>query len=184
MFVLEFIYLLQLHNMVALQFSYVLQLNDVFVSQLYRDDIDGSSSLRPFNQYSLVLCSNDDCRAMLNHDTRSLMKCCETLAFLVRDAAHITPHNFTSCVHAIRTFVEASVDGGTYVCLFQVIVMETIREWHKNTNINTFWKRFRYLVLVLHISFTVRDDWIQERIAVVDVSFETFFFVYSALLIA
>lgn len=46
------------------------------------------------------------------HDTRSLMKCCETLSFLVRDAAHVTPHNFESCVHCIRVFVEASLNGG------------------------------------------------------------------------
>ncbi|XP_071799476.1 SET domain-containing protein 9-like isoform X4 [Asterias amurensis] len=40
------------------------------------------------------------------------MKCCESLAFLVRDAAHVTPSNFESCVHAIRSFVEATVNGG------------------------------------------------------------------------
>jgi len=51
-------------------------------------------------------------RAVIAHDMRSLIKSCETLAFLVRDAAHITPHNFAACVHAIRTFVVASVDGG------------------------------------------------------------------------
>lgn len=40
-------------------------------------------------------------------DSKSLMKSCETLSFLVRDAAHITPDNFTICVQAIRSFVEA-----------------------------------------------------------------------------
>ena len=59
------------------------------------------------NQYSIVLDGE-----LKNHDTRSLMKSCETLAFLVRDAAHVTPHNFESCVHSIRTFVEASINGG------------------------------------------------------------------------
>ncbi|XP_050302323.1 Golgi-specific brefeldin A-resistance guanine nucleotide exchange factor 1 [Anthonomus grandis grandis] len=43
------------------------------------------------------------------HDTVSLIKCCESLAFLVRDVAHITPYNFDICVHCIRTFVEASL---------------------------------------------------------------------------
>ena len=38
----------------------------------------------------------------------SYLKCCETLSFLVRDVVHITPENFSSCVAAIRTFVEAS----------------------------------------------------------------------------
>lgn len=94
---------------------------------VYRDEIEGGALSRHagtmvgsppgFNQYSIEL--SDECnggsaisRMVATHDMRSLIKCCETLAFLVRDAAHITPHNFTSCVHTIRTFVEASVDGG------------------------------------------------------------------------
>jgi brefeldin A-resistance guanine nucleotide exchange factor 1 len=40
-------------------------------------------------------------------DSKALMKSCETLSFLVRDAAHITPDNFTICVAAIKSFVEA-----------------------------------------------------------------------------
>ena len=60
------------------------------------------------NQYDIVL--NEELR---NCDTKALTKSCETLAFLVRDAAHVTPHNFESCVHCIRTFVEASINGGT-----------------------------------------------------------------------
>ncbi|ODN01253.1 Golgi-specific brefeldin A-resistance guanine nucleotide exchange factor 1 [Orchesella cincta] len=40
-------------------------------------------------------------------DPKALLKSCETLSFLVRDAAHITPDNFTLCVGAIRSFVEA-----------------------------------------------------------------------------
>ena len=43
------------------------------------------------------------------HDAKALMKCAEVLAMLVRDAAHITPYNFDSCVHTIRVFVEASM---------------------------------------------------------------------------
>lgn len=46
------------------------------------------------------------------HDPFSLVKCCESLAFLVRDVAHITPYNFENCIHCIRTFVEASLDSG------------------------------------------------------------------------
>ena len=37
------------------------------------------------------------------------MKACESLLFLVRDVAHITPENFESAVQCIRTFVEASL---------------------------------------------------------------------------
>ena len=62
------------------------------------------------NQYSIELREE-----LVRGDRRSLMKAAETLAFLVRDAAHVTPHNFKSCVHAIRVFVEASVNGGKRV---------------------------------------------------------------------
>ncbi|XP_072165610.1 Golgi-specific brefeldin A-resistance guanine nucleotide exchange factor 1-like [Diadema setosum] len=67
---------------------------------------DGSSK-QPFNQFQIAV-EMDIC----HHDTKSLTKCCESLAFLVRDAAHVTPANFESCVHAIRMFVEATVNGG------------------------------------------------------------------------
>ncbi|XP_057671770.1 Golgi-specific brefeldin A-resistance guanine nucleotide exchange factor 1 [Diorhabda carinulata] len=60
----------------------------------------------PPTQYGLALEKN-----LGNHDPRSMMKCCESLAFLVRDVAHITPYNFDVCVHCIRTFVEASLHG-------------------------------------------------------------------------
>ncbi|XP_035213232.1 Golgi-specific brefeldin A-resistance guanine nucleotide exchange factor 1-like isoform X2 [Stegodyphus dumicola] len=61
----------------------------------------------PVNQYNIVLH-----RELLQHDPIAFLKCCESLAFLVRDAAHITTENFESCVHCIRTFVEASTHGG------------------------------------------------------------------------
>ncbi|RZC32907.1 Sec7 domain containing protein [Asbolus verrucosus] len=60
----------------------------------------------PPSQYSLALERN-----LGPHDPSSLIKCCESLAFLVRDVAHITPYNFDDCVHCIRTFVEASLHG-------------------------------------------------------------------------
>ena len=67
----------------------------------------------PFNsnQYSIELHEQ-----LVRVDKHSLSKAAETLAFLVRDAAHITPHNFHTCVHAIRVFVEASVNGGEWPC--------------------------------------------------------------------
>lgn len=52
------------------------------------------------------------------HDPVSLIKCCESLAFLVRDVAHITPYNFDICVHCIRTFVEASLQESKLLILF------------------------------------------------------------------
>ncbi|KAJ9591987.1 hypothetical protein L9F63_001499, partial [Diploptera punctata] len=60
----------------------------------------------PVNQFSIV-----HERELLPHDPFALVKCCESLAFLVRDVAHITPYNFENCVHCIRTFVEASLNG-------------------------------------------------------------------------
>lgn len=51
----------------------------------------------------------------LRHDPRAFLKVGESLAFLVRDAAHITPDNFDSCVECLRSYVEASLDGGKYV---------------------------------------------------------------------
>ncbi|KAM9561149.1 Golgi-specific brefeldin A-resistance guanine nucleotide exchange factor 1-like isoform 4-T5 [Salvelinus alpinus] len=59
------------------------------------------------NQYSLTLGQD-----MGFHDTKSLIKCVESLSFIVRDAAHVTPENFELCVKAIRVFVEASLNGG------------------------------------------------------------------------
>ena len=47
-------------------------------------------------------------RQIVMHDSVSYLKCCESLSFLVRDVVHVTPENFSLCVGAIRTFVEAS----------------------------------------------------------------------------
>ncbi|KAK3091515.1 hypothetical protein FSP39_020408 [Pinctada imbricata] len=69
-----------------------------------------SSVTRPIippNQFSIEL-SED----LYYCDSKALLKSAETLSFLVRDAAHVTPLNFESCVHAIRTFTEASLNGG------------------------------------------------------------------------
>lgn len=59
------------------------------------------------NQYSLTLGQD-----LGQHDTKSLIKCVETLSFIIRDAAHVTPDNFELCVRALRVFVEASLNGG------------------------------------------------------------------------
>jgi len=95
--------------------------------KVYREEIESNpavrhsiSGLSGVNQYSIELrdqnVSSAENRVIVAHDMRSLIKSCETLAFLVRDAAHITPHNFAACVHTIRTFVVASVDGGELFC--------------------------------------------------------------------
>ncbi|XP_054736737.1 Golgi-specific brefeldin A-resistance guanine nucleotide exchange factor 1 [Anastrepha obliqua] len=46
------------------------------------------------------------------HSPIALLKCWDSLAFIVRNVAHITPYNFESCVRCIRTFVECCRDGG------------------------------------------------------------------------
>ncbi|KAM7074019.1 Golgi-specific brefeldin A-resistance guanine nucleotide exchange factor 1 isoform 5-T6 [Molossus nigricans] len=83
-----------------------------------KDDIDnskpglGTGPSRPgpsplVNQYSLTVGLD-----LGPHDTKSLLKCVESLSFIVRDAAHITPDNFELCVKTLRIFVEASLNGG------------------------------------------------------------------------
>ncbi|KAI1894387.1 hypothetical protein AGOR_G00115290 [Albula goreensis] len=81
-----------------------------------KDDLDTSKPAAPgtkpptpplINQYSLTLGQD-----MGLHDTKSLIKCVESLSFIVRDAAHVTPENFELCVKTIRVFVEASLNGG------------------------------------------------------------------------
>ncbi|CAN7991432.1 unnamed protein product, partial [Ixodes pacificus] len=61
----------------------------------------------PVNQFSISLACE-----LLPHDPLALAKCCECLALLVRDLAHITPSNLRGCIQCIRVFVEASLHGG------------------------------------------------------------------------
>lgn len=49
---------------------------------------------------------------LVDHLPFALFKCWDSLSFIVRNVAHITPYNFESCVRCIRTFVEAVLDGG------------------------------------------------------------------------
>ena len=63
----------------------------------------------PCNQFTLELGEN-----LQQHDMKAMVKCCQTLNFLVRDTAHITPHNFALCVRCIRTFADASIKGGIW----------------------------------------------------------------------
>lgn len=46
-------------------------------------------------------------RELQSHDSAAFVKCCESLNFLVRDMAHVTPFNFDLCVNCVRTFAEA-----------------------------------------------------------------------------
>lgn len=66
-----------------------------------------NSESSPANQYELTV------GIKLNkHDSKSFVKSCQSLAFLIRDNAHVTKENYLQCVHAIRVFSEASLDGG------------------------------------------------------------------------
>uniref|UniRef100_A0A915PSH7 Telomere-associated protein Rif1 N-terminal domain-containing protein n=1 Tax=Setaria digitata TaxID=48799 RepID=A0A915PSH7_9BILA len=51
---------------------------------------------------------------LARHDPLAFLKVGETLSFLARDAAHITPDNFDSCIECLRSCTEASLDGGRY----------------------------------------------------------------------
>ena len=46
-------------------------------------------------------------RDLQPHDPAAFVKCCESLTFLVRDVAHVTPFNFELCIRCVRTFAEA-----------------------------------------------------------------------------
>ena len=72
-----------------------------------KDEPAGYKKHMPVNQFSIELSEN-----VQLCDSKALLKSSETLSFLVRDAAHVTPLNFESCVHAIRAFAEASLNGG------------------------------------------------------------------------
>ena len=74
---------------------------------LRRTSVSQSLSQNPVNQYKIDL----DDEGLGQHDKKAFAKCCETLTFLIRDMAHITLQNFESCIHCLRTFVEACVLG-------------------------------------------------------------------------
>ncbi|KAM3724305.1 Golgi-specific brefeldin A-resistance guanine nucleotide exchange factor [Dirofilaria immitis] len=62
-----------------------------------------------FDRGTVVLRTN-----LIRHDPLAFLKVGETLTFLARDAAHITPDNFNSCIECLRSCTEASLDGGRY----------------------------------------------------------------------
>lgn len=84
----------------------------------------------PVNQYNIVLH-----RELLPHESYAFLKSCESLAFLVRDAAHITTENFECCVHCIRTFVEASTTGGKLFCFKYYIIIPICISWYLMSSI-------------------------------------------------
>lgn len=90
----------------------------MFVPQVGREGDIQPLTVRPLpvNQFSIV-----HERELLPHDPYGMVKCCESLAFLIRDVAHITPYNFENCVHCIRTFVEASLSGSKFYVIAGVM---------------------------------------------------------------
>ncbi|XP_043279451.1 Golgi-specific brefeldin A-resistance guanine nucleotide exchange factor 1 [Venturia canescens] len=52
-------------------------------------------------------------RDLQPHDPVALAKCCESLVFLVRDVAHVTPFNFELCIRCVRTFGEAVLQNNS-----------------------------------------------------------------------
>ncbi|XP_063985366.1 Golgi-specific brefeldin A-resistance guanine nucleotide exchange factor 1 [Diachasmimorpha longicaudata] len=64
-------------------------------------------------------------RDLLPHDPAALVKCCESLTFLVRDVAHVTPFNFELCIRCIRTLAEAVLQAPTKRVRLSPGAMET-----------------------------------------------------------
>ncbi|XP_011301518.1 golgi-specific brefeldin A-resistance guanine nucleotide exchange factor 1 [Fopius arisanus] len=64
-------------------------------------------------------------RDLLPHDAAALVKCCESLTFLVRDVAHVTPFNFELCIRCIRTLAEAVLQTPTKRIRLSQGAMET-----------------------------------------------------------
>lgn len=73
-----------------------------------KDATDDSQSRSATQSVATVVYT---CRLM-QHSPIALVKCWDSLAFVVRNVAHITPYNFEICVKCIRTFVEASMTFG------------------------------------------------------------------------
>lgn len=91
-----------------------------------KDQSDVTVTSRPNSPvHSLVY----PCKLM-RHSTFALIKCWDCLAFIVRNVAHITPYNFESCVKCIRTFVEASMNGGN----LNPANSMNVRKGHHNRN--------------------------------------------------
>ncbi|CAB3401302.1 unnamed protein product [Caenorhabditis bovis] len=69
----------------------------------------GATRTQGFDRGSLVLRTG-----LGRHEPAAFLRVCECLAFLLRDAIHVTPDNFESSLQCLRTMVEASLDGGCY----------------------------------------------------------------------
>lgn len=74
--------------------------------------VDLAKGPLPFSRVGILLR-----KGLKLHDSTAYLKCCDAVSFIVRDAAHITPDNFESCVSCLRAMVEACVDGGKSVQL-------------------------------------------------------------------
>lgn len=60
----------------------------------------------------------DEQISLRGHRTAALARCCEALALVVRDVAHVTPYNCRAAVRAVRIFARATLHDGK--CLHQV----------------------------------------------------------------
>jgi brefeldin A-resistance guanine nucleotide exchange factor 1 len=78
-----------------------------FNKKVNKEDLEYMKSQQNLlNQYKIDLDEGLD-----KHNKRAFIKCCETLTFLIRDLAYINVENIESCIHCLRTFVEACVSG-------------------------------------------------------------------------
>jgi hypothetical protein len=78
------------------------QLISFVLIKVNKEDLDYAKRQNLVNQYKI-----DIDTGLEQHDKKAFLKFCEILSILVRDEAHITPDNFQSCIHCLRTFVYA-----------------------------------------------------------------------------
>nr|CAD2195494.1 unnamed protein product [Meloidogyne enterolobii] len=81
-----------------------------------------------YKRGTIVLAPN-----LSRHDSAAFLKVVETLGFLGRDAAHITPENFGLFIHCLRMMVEASMDGGKYTTPIQSLIITSPTSPNKQT---------------------------------------------------
>jgi brefeldin A-resistance guanine nucleotide exchange factor 1 len=57
--------------------------------------------------YDLNALRLTDWQAIAQLDARAFVRGCDTLTFIIRDTAHITPHNLSACIDCLRAFTHA-----------------------------------------------------------------------------
>ncbi|XP_025416459.1 Golgi-specific brefeldin A-resistance guanine nucleotide exchange factor 1 isoform X2 [Sipha flava] len=108
------------------------------VSTLLSLSPDSKSGLLKVETNEGILEIWPECSTFIHHDAFSFVKCCECLAFLVRNIAHITPYNFTKCVSVIKNFARASLQSNKNVRQKSSERLKTNSKSNKNKTSNPY----------------------------------------------